>query len=151
MNMSIVRQEPWSLLQKFNNDINRVFGNAGLRYLDNDGSNVVTSHWTPAVDIKEEQDRYVLTADLPGVDPKDIEITMENGKLTIKGERHWKEQENRDGYQRVERIYGSFYRRFNLPDTVNAENITAKSNNGVLEVGIPKQEKELPRRIAVGG
>ena len=148
--MSIVRYEPWNLLQQFRDDINNLFNDRQpLRNAENDGSSVVTSHWVPAVDIKEDKDQFVLTADLPGIDPKDIEITMENGVLTLKGERHWSDQQEKNGYRRVERVRGTFYRRFSLPDTANPEGIAAKGNNGVLTVTIPKQEKSLPRRIEV--
>jgi HSP20 family protein len=114
-----------------------------------EGSSVATSDWVPAVDIKEEKDSFVIVADIPGVDPKDIEVHMENGMLTIKGEKESEKKEEREGYKRVERSFGSFYRRFSLPDTADAEKITAKSNNGVLEVTIGKQEQVQPRKISV--
>lgn len=148
--MSIVRYEPWSALRKFQDDVNRLFADTRLGLPENgDESNVVTSHWTPAVDIKEEDDRFVLKADVPGVDPKDIEVTMADGVLTIKGERRHEDTKEGNGYKRVERSYGSFYRRFSLPDTADTEAISAKGENGVLEVSIPKQEKLQPRRIKV--
>ena len=148
--MSLVRYEPWNLLRKFHDDLDTLFSEAPLnRQAGRDLSNVATSAWAPAVDIKEEQDRFVLTADVPGVDPKDIEVSMENGVLTIKGERNWSDQQEREGYKRIERAYGQFYRRFSLPDTADAERISARGLNGVLEVVIPKQEKTKPRRIEV--
>ena len=148
--MNIVRYEPWSLLRKFQEDVNRALGESSFGTgAEGDQSKVVTSHWTPAVDIKEEDNRYVLLADIPGVDSKDIEITMDGGVLTIKGERRHEEQQERNGYKRVERSYGSFYRRFSLPDSADPEGITATGKNGVLEVSIPKQEKLQPRRIKV--
>ena len=91
----------------------------------------------------------MIHADIPGVDPKDIDVHMENGILTIKGERQSETKEEREGYKRVERVRGSFYRRFSLPDTADAEAISAKSQHGVLEVVIPKQQKVQPRRIQV--
>ncbi|MFP4244636.1 MAG: Hsp20/alpha crystallin family protein, partial [Ectothiorhodospira sp.] len=109
------------------------------------------SDWVPAVDIREEKDAYVLHADVPGVDPKAIEVHMENGVLTIRGDRKEESTEERENYKRVERVRGSFYRRFSLPDTADAERISARSVNGVLEVRIPKQEKVQPRRITVEG
>ena len=114
-----------------------------------ENSSVVTSDWVPAVDIKETNDAFVLHADIPGVDPKDIEVHMENGILTIKGQRESEKKEEREGYKRVERSYGSFYRRFSLPDTANADKIGAKSKNGVLEITIPKKEAVQPRKISV--
>ena len=88
-------------------------------------------------------------ADIPGVDPKDIEITMEDGVLTVKGERYFKTKNDDETYKRLERSSGSFYRRFSLPDTADGEHIEAKGNNGVLEITIPKHEKVQPRKIEV--
>jgi HSP20 family protein len=101
------------------------------------------------VDIREEEDRFVLHADIPGVKPEDIEVTMENGVLTISGSREETSRSESNGYRRVERVSGRFFRRFTLPDTANAEEIRAKSHNGVLEVIIPKHARVMPRRISV--
>lgn len=149
--MALIRYEPFSLLERFQSELNRlgnwdVLTGEGVR---EDGSNVVTSDWRPAVDLKEEKDRFVIFADLPGVDPKDIEITMENGTLAIRGERKSEKEEEREGYHRVERVRGTFYRRFSLPDTANADKIEAKGKDGVLEIVIPKHEKVQPRKIDV--
>ena len=114
-----------------------------------DNTDVAVSHWRPAVDIKEEDNRFLIKADIPGVDPKDIEITMEDGVLTIKGERVTEKEEKREDFRRVERSRGTFYRRFSLPDTADADKIEAKGKDGVLEIVIPKHDKVLPRRIAV--
>ena len=140
--MSLVRYEPWSLLNQLSKELDR-----GFRGTEN--SDVATSDWTPAVDIKENDDGFVIVADIPGVDPKDIEVHMENGTLTIKGERESEKKEEKEGYKRVERSYGTFYRRFSMPESADASKINAKSNNGVLEITIPKQEKEQPRKIEV--
>ena len=145
--MSLIRYEPWGLLNQLNNEVNRLFDPRPLA--GNDEANIVTSDWVPAVDIKEESDRFVIHADVPGVDPKDIEITMENGLLSIKGERSVESKEEREGYRRVERVRGTFYRRFSLPDTADASHITAREKHGVLEIVIPKKEHVQPRKIAV--
>jgi HSP20 family protein len=112
-------------------------------------SNVVTSAWRPAVDIKEETDRFVILADLPGVDPKDIEITAENGMLTVRGERKFEKDEEQEGFRRVERVRGTFYRRFSLPDTADTNGIKARGKDGVLEITLPKHEKVQPKKITV--
>ena len=140
--MSLVRYEPWGLLNQLSKELDRGFRGA-------ESSDVATSDWTPAVDIKENADDFVIIADIPGVDPKDIEVHMENGILTIKGERESEKKEEKEGYKRVERSYGSFYRRFSMPETADATKINARSKNGVLEVTIPKQEKVQPRKIDV--
>lgn len=148
--MALVNYEPWSLLDRFQQQLNQLgYSDKALAGSDNDFSNVVTSHWRPAVDIKEETDRFLITADLPGVDPKDIEITMENGILTIKGERLSEASEEKEGFKRVERVSGTFYRRFSLPDTADAERIEAKGKDGVLQITLPKHEKVQPRKIEV--
>ena len=146
--MSMVRYEPWNLLSQLHNEIDQLFPQQRRRVGEEDAS-VAASDWTPAVDIKEEPERFVIHADIPGVDPKDIEVHMENGILTIKGQRHSETKDEREGYKRIERMRGSFYRRFSLPDTANADAISAKSQLGVLEVIIPKQQKVQPRRIEV--
>ena len=142
--MSLTRYEPWGLLDQMRREMERAVENRNA-----EGSSVATSDWVPAVDVKEEEGNFVIIADIPGVDPKDIEVHMENGVLTIKGEKESEKKDERDGYKRIERSFGSFYRRFSLPDTADAEKITAKSNHGVLEVRIPKHEKVQPRKIAV--
>lgn len=114
-----------------------------------EGSNIATSDWIPAVDIQETEKEFILHADIPGVEPDDIDVHMEDGMLSIKGERHSETKEEGEGYKRIERNRGTFYRRFSLPDTANADKISAKSNNGVLEITIPKQEKAQARKIKV--
>lgn len=143
--MNTVLYEPWNLLQRFQDDVNRMMSGRE----EGDASRVVTSQWAPAVDIKEEKDRFVIIADVPGVEPKDVEVTMADGVLTIQGERQWKDDTERDGYKRVERARGTFYRRFALPDTADAERISARGAHGVLEITIPKHERVQPRRIEV--
>lgn len=148
--MAIVRYEPWNLFDRFREELNNLGVSDMLRESgESDNSNIVTSHWRPAVDIREENNRFVIIADLPGVDPKDIEITMEQGVLTLKGERASDKEESHEGYKRVERVRGTFYRRFSLPDTADAERIEAHGKNGVLEIVLPKHEKVQPRKISV--
>lgn len=105
--------------------------------------------WVPAVDIREKTDCFILTADLPGVDPENIEVTMDDGVLTIQGSRTSETSEDHSNYQRYERANGKFLRRFSLPDTADGESISAESRLGVLAVSIPKQEKPEARKISV--
>ena len=146
--MTVVRYEPWPLFNQLQSEINRLF-ESRVGGGAEDSSTVVTSHWMPTVDIREDADRFVLFADIPGVDTKDIEITMENGVLTIRGERKLESEEERQGYKRMERSRGTFYRRFSLPDSADPERVSARGKNGVLEVTIPKHERVQPRKIAV--
>lgn len=138
--MNVIRYEPFSLVdQVFNGLLNE----RGL------GAGTPMAAWTPRVDVKEEENRFVIHADVPGVDPKDIEITLEDGVLTLKGEREGETRSEQDGWTRVERVAGSFSRRFTLPETVDAEGVAAKGEHGVLEIVIPKQAKLQPKRITV--
>jgi len=147
--MAITRHGPWHVHgNHLQNEVRNVFERF-FNAEDSDQSNVVTSQWTPRVDIKEEDTRFVIFADIPGVDPKDIEITMEKGILSIKGERKAETTEQNGKLTRVERSQGSFYRRFALPDSADAEGIKAVGKNGVLEVAIPKRPETAPRRINV--
>lgn len=137
--MAITRYEPWGLLSQLQRELERNVA---------EGS-TATAEWSPAVDIKEEADKFVIHADIPGVKPEEIDISMEDGVLTIKGEKKSQSKTEKEGYKRVERTYGSFYRRFSLPDTANAEAISASSKHGVLEVVIPKREAVQPKKINV--
>lgn len=146
--MAVSRYEPWTVVSQLQNEINRVFGN-----LSDAESNSATSDWSPAVDVREYADRFQLLLDVPGVEPKDVEITLDSGVLTVSGSRL---EENLGGpttseaqQQRLERRMGRFHRRFILPDTADAENVNASGRNGVLEILIPKQPKAQPRRITV--
>ena len=121
----------------------RFFGDS-----DADSSSVVTAQWVPRVDIREEAERFVILADLPGVDPAQIEINMDKGILSIKGERKPGEGEGQR-YSRQERAQGVFFRRFALPESANPDGIAATGRNGVLEISIPKRPEASPRRINV--
>lgn len=138
--MTIVRYEPWALVSRFQRHFDRALTEAA------DGASV---SWIPRVDIHEEDERFVVAADLPGVEGKDIEITADEGVLTIKGQRQSEKKSSKDGFERVERASGTFLRRFTLPESANAEAIKATHTNGVLEVAIPKRPQAQPRRIAV--
>mgnify|MGYP003759030693 CR=1 FL=1 len=105
--------------------------------------------WIPAVDILETEDEVVIKADLPGVEMSDIHVDIENGTLSLKGERKFASGENRQGYHRIERSYGSFARYFDLPDTVDPDKVKADYKNGVLTVTLPKKEIAKPRSIKV--
>ncbi len=146
--MYMTAYEPWSLLNHFRRDIDQMLARTNEASTTGDSA-IATSAWVPAVDIKEEVQQFVIEADIPGVDPKDIEISMENGVLTLKGERQSVNKEEGKNYKRVERIYGTFYRRFSLPDTADAEKVTASGKNGVLQITIPKREVAQPRKITV--
>lgn len=147
--MAITRYEPWGVVSQLQNEINRVFGNLSDR-----DSNSATAEWSPSVDVREYSDRFQLLLDVPGVDPKDVEITLDNGVLSVSGHREAENAVSAMGseqpqQERIERQLGRFHRRFILPDTADAENVNASGRNGVLEIVIPKQPRAQPRRISV--
>jgi len=144
--MSLVNYDPFYGVRQLQSDINRLFSGVST----NDSSSV-TADWVPSVDINEFEDRFQLYVDLPGVDPKDVEITLEGGVLTITGERFVQAEKADETIlrRRAERGAGRFYRRFILPETVDAEKVKATDRHGVLEILIPKQAKAMPRRIKV--
>ena len=144
--MSLVNYEPWVGVRQLQDDINRLF--SGWSTSDSSG---VTADWVPNVDINEFEDKFQLYVDVPGVEPKDVEITLENGVLTISGERFMQAEKADENVirRRAERGTGRFYRRFILPESVDPEQVKAKDRHGVLEILIPKQAKALPRKIEV--
>jgi HSP20 family protein len=138
------RWEPFRSAATLHEQLNRVFGEGFNRQEE---SNLTT--WAPAVDILENEHELVVKADLPDVDPKDLDIRVENNILTIRGERKFEKALNDGNYLRVERAYGSFARSFALANTVNTEAIKADYQNGVLTLHIPKREEAKPKQIKV--
>jgi len=142
--MTLLKYNPFADLEHLPGEL-RVFQDSVARLLG-DASN---RPWTPPVDIVETENELVLKADVPEVDLKDVDIRLENGTLTIKGERKFEKQENGAGYHRIERSYGAFARSFALPETVDPEKIQAGYKNGVLTITVPKKEIAKPRSIKV--
>lgn len=141
--MAITRYQPWGLLNQLQRELS-------LSQDEKAGEgSVATAEWAPAVDIKEEADKFVIHADIPGVKPEDIEVSMEAGVLTVKGQKETEVKTEKEGYKRIERTSGSFYRRFSLPDSADGDAINAKCKLGVLEIIIPKREAIKPKRINV--
>ena len=139
--MNTVRFEPWSMIDLINRDL--------VRRPAPEGAQSAVADWVPAVDIVEEKDHFLLQADLPGVKTADIEVSMDDGVLSVAGERHSENRSEGEGVRRIERVSGRFDRRFSLPETADAEHITAKSSNGILVVTIPKLPAVQARRITV--
>ena len=137
--MNIAIREPWGLLNRLSRDLDG--------FLAAPTGNTVA--FIPPVDVREEKDAFVLTADLPGVTPEDIEITAEKGVLTLRGERKSERREDAVGYERLERVTGSFVRRFTLPENVQEDAIKAKFAHGVLAVSIPKKPEVAPKKVMV--
>jgi HSP20 family protein len=141
----LTRFEPFRAMTTLQDQINRVFSEA----LDRRGDESTLTAWAPPVDIYETESELVVKADLPDVDPKDLDIRVENNILTIRGERKFEKSVAEDNYLRVERSYGTFSRSFSLANTVNTESIRAEYNNGVLTLHVPKREEAKPKQIKV--
>jgi len=146
--MNLSRQSIWNrdfgTSDELRQVMSRFFG-AG----DNDQSTVETSQWAPRVDIREEDKRFMILVDVPGVDPSTIEVSMDKSILTIKGERQVEAEETGGKLTRQERVYGTFHRRFALPESADADHISAHGRHGVLEIAIPKKPETTPRRITI--
>jgi HSP20 family protein len=148
--MTIVRWEPLRELSSLQSEMNRLFNTvfdapAG----GGNGSGSVLRRWVPAMDLVESGDHFVLRADLPGMSEEDIEIELEDGTLTVSGERKAEHEEREEGFHRVERSFGAFSRSLTLPKGVDADAVSAKFDRGVLEIRIPKPEERKPRRISI--
>jgi HSP20 family protein len=146
---NVVRQNPWTVMPRLQDEINRLFGT-----MNESDSSSATAAWVPPVDILEYNDRFELSVDLPGVDPSKVDLTLEGGVLTLSGQRSDEvniKGESEIQYRRTERTHGHFHRRFVLPDTADSQGVNASGKNGVLKVTIAKQAKALPRRIQISG
>lgn len=139
-----LRNSPFLDPFRLHDSLNRFFADEALPL-----SAAKAGSWSPAVDIYEEEGAFVLRAELPGIEPEEVELSVENNVLSLKGERRLYNEENRDNYRRIERSYGSFSRSFKLPKNVDVENVSASSKNGVLSVRLPLKEESKPRQIAV--
>lgn len=143
--MPLVKYSPFLETEDFPTGL-RLFQDTVNRLLSEP---TTTRPWAPSVDILETENELVLKADIPGVDMKDIDVQLENGTLTIKGERKFEREEKNKGFHRLERSYGSFVRYFTVPETVDPEHVSAGYEKGVLTVTLPKKEVAKPKAIKV--
>lgn len=141
--ITLQRWNPARDFVRLQDEVNRLFeGTLGTRQTETFG-------WTPAVDIYEDVEGVTFKLDLPEVDAKDVDVRLEDGTLTVRGERKLEREDNKDGYHRVERAYGVFARSFSLPATLDAEKVVAESKNGVLRIFLPKRAEAKPKSISV--
>jgi HSP20 family protein len=142
--MAITRWDPFREVAALQNRVNSLFRDF------NDGeSSLTTTNFIPAVDIYEDEKTIVLKLEVPGIPEKDLDVTVENNTLVVKGERKFEKEEKEENFHRIERRYGSFFRAFTLPTTVETENIDAKYENGVLRLGLKKRPEAQPKQIKV--
>lgn len=147
--MNIVRYDPFRELRSLQDEMNRLFSSSFSRSGGGGDEQMQSGSWTPSVDISENKDQLILEAELPGMKPENVEISVENNVLTIRGERRFEKKQDSENLHRVERSYGSFTRSFTLPPTVSAENASAEFENGVLRLTLAKREEAKPRRIRI--
>jgi HSP20 family protein len=146
--MNIVRWDPFRELEDMSTRLGRYFHQPGLaRRVEDDG--VFFADWAPAVDVQETDKEYIVKADLPEVRKEDVKVAIEDGVLTLEGERKQEKEEKNKKFHRVERVYGKFVRRLALPMEVDAQKVAAEFKDGVLNVRMPKAENAKPRAIDV--
>ncbi len=145
---TIVRFDPFKELATLQDRMNRVFGEVWGRTNRAD-EDYISGSWMPAVDVRETKDSLEIAAELPGIDPKDVEVSVENGVLTLKGSRNFEKATDGETYHRVERAYGSFERSFSLPTNVDPEKVQAVYRHGVLHLALPKREEAKPKSITI--
>ncbi len=148
--MALVRWNPTRELMNLEKEFSKLFNTFGSRFglrdSDDDFENAV---WSPLTDISEDNDKYVLSMDIPGVDKKDVKISYKNGSIVVSGERKQESEEKSSKYHRIERAYGKYYREFMLPEKIVEDKIEAKFKDGTLTVTIPKAEEAKPREIDI--
>jgi HSP20 family protein len=143
--MAMTRWDPFRDLMGIQSELNRLFG----RTYGGETGGSTSGAWVPPLDIYETKEKFVVTVELPGIEPDSVEVSVEDATLTIKGERSFTNQVDEDSFHRVERRYGSFLRSLSLPQTARADAIEASFDKGVLTIEIPKAEEAKPRKISI--
>ena len=148
--MTLVRWDPFRELEEMSDRLNRMVSRPSLPRTNGHGKEAMTvTDWVPSVDVSETEGEYQIKAEIPDVKKEDVKVTVEDGVLTIQGERKHEKEEKGKKYHRVERSYGSFVRSFTLPDLVDEEKVRAAFKDGVLNLQLPKSEKAKPKAIEV--
>lgn len=145
--MAIVRWDPFRDLMNLQDEVNRLFRRSFFRGLEPASEAVAT--WAPALDMYETDDKLVVEAELPGLDAKDVEISLEDDILHIKGERKFSSEVKEENYHRIERAYGLFERTIPLPRKIDEDKVTATVSNGVLRIEMPKAEEAKPKKVPI--
>ena len=145
--MAIIRWDPFRDIVTLREKMNRLFEDAVTHR--GEEKDIISSAWAPAVDIYEDENQLVLSAEVPGIEEKDVEIKIEDSTLIIQGERKMEKETKEENYHRIERAYGSFYRSFALPNYVDQEKIHAEHENGVLKITMPKKSELKPRKVKI--
>ena len=141
--------DPFKEMNDLQKRLTSIFGLSPTRVSNGQRETLTVSQWSPIVDITEDEKEYLIKAELPEVRKEDVKLTVENGVLTLSGERKFEKEEKNRKYHRIERAYGSFARSFSLPDDADAGKVTAEFKDGLLSVRVAKNEKALPKTIEV--
>lgn len=149
--MNVVKYDPFRDLRTLQDEMNRLFSGTFSRTGGAGQDEMMRGAWTPSVDIYEGKDEIVLEAELPGMKSEDVDVSIENNIITLRGERRFEKKDENDNYHRVERSYGSFTRSFTLPRNVVGDSAKAEFKNGILRVSLPKREEEKARKIQITG
>jgi HSP20 family protein len=144
---AMARWDPFRDLMSIQGELNRLFGRTFVG--ESEPGTGSGGTWVPPLDIFETNDRFVVTVELPGIDPDEVDVSVEDSTLTIRGERRFTSEVNEESYHRVERRYGQFVRTLTLPSTASPEGIEARFDRGVLTIEVPKAEEAQPRKIEI--
>ncbi len=146
--MNLIKWDPFKELEEVSNRLNRLFGRSENRAESNQ-SMLTVADWSPSVDISETDDAYLIKGEIPGVKKEDVKVTVQDGMLTIQGERKMEKEEKNKKFHRVECSYGNFVRSFRMPDDADEEKVKAEFKDGMLNISLPKSEKTKKRSINV--
>lgn len=150
--MAITRWDPFRELYGLQNQMSRLFRDSfgSMTPTGESDEFLAAGSFVPPVDVYEDEHNLFIRAEVPGIDPNDLDVKVENNVLTLRGDRKWNKEEKEENFHRVERRYGSFTRSFTLPTTVNSDDVHANYNNGVLEIKLAKRAEAKPKQIKVG-
>ena len=143
---AMMNRDPWNELFDLQTSINQLFDQS---FGQSSQTGAALNTWTPAVDVYEDENAFLIKVDLPEINKEDVKVNLNENVLALTGERRFEHEDKREGYHRVERTYGQFYRSFTLPPNVNTEAISAEFRDGVLRLTLPKREEAKPKQIEV--
>ncbi|MBI3355071.1 MAG: Hsp20/alpha crystallin family protein [Nitrospirae bacterium] len=146
--MSLIKWDPFRDLLSLQERMNKLFEES-LSRSGKDQEDLTVGRWSPAIDVMENEQEIVIKGELPGIELKDVEVLIKDNLLTLRGERKFEKEEEKENYHRIERAYGAFQRVFTLPASVEQDKVKAKMKDGILEIRLPKAKKELPKKVEI--
>ena len=146
--MSLIKWDPFRDLLSLQERMNKLFEES-LSRSGKDQEDLTVGRWSPAIDVMENEQEIVIKGELPGIELKNVEVLIKDNLLTLRGERKFEKEEEKENYHRIERAYGAFQRVFTLPASVEQDKVKAKMRDGILEIRLPKAKKELPKKVEI--